>query len=458
MWGGKHIAKADVILVFASENEGGAGVLAPGIGHEATHDAPGLSQPMRTGEARPHWLRGLGWDFFWLQSALWLVPLALVLAHGYEDPGESPLDLLVFALTAVFWISHRFGSSWLAYATTAYRPVLRAEPTRFVIVPLAIAAACFAILLPADDALPFTRAERVMALAMVDFALVTYHFAAQHFGVLSLYRVHSGRGADPRMRRLDRLFALVVGGALVVLAEAVAGTTLFQDVWEGTWLDLEWLAEASGMLRVVATALVLALTLAMLASEARAPSVSLPRVLYVVGVAAMVCVGLHTDRPLLFVAVWTGQHWLAATALATRVACAEPAPPGSLLWRTLHAVNRRPWALLLVLGLLSVLLLPVMEVEANGPEGPFYGDRIFGTLAVALRTSDWVPALVALGFTTGFLHYWLDRAVYRLSRPAVRIAARGLLGGSGEADGQRKLSSKEAAGTRRLIPTPDRLA
>jgi hypothetical protein len=212
------------------------------------------------------------------------------------------------------------------------------------------------------------------------------------------------------------------------------------------------------MLRVVATALVLALTLAMLASEARAPSVSLPRVLYVVGVAAMVCVGLHTDRPLLFVAVWTGQHWLAATALATRVACAEPAPPGSLLWRTLHAVNRRPWALLLVLGLLSVLLLPVMEVEANGPEGPFYGDRIFGTLAVALRTSDWVPALVALGFTTGFLHYWLDRAVYRLSRPDVRIAARGLLGWSRDADGQRKSSSKEVASTHRLMPTPDRLA
>ena len=69
-----------------------------------------------------------------------------------------------------------------------------------------------------------------------------------------------------------------------------------------------------------------------------------------------------------------------------------------------------------------------MEVEAIKSEGTYYGDRIFGTLAVALRTSDWVPALLALGFTTGFLHYWLDRAVYRMSRPAVRIAARGLFG------------------------------
>jgi hypothetical protein len=85
--------------------------------------------------------------------------------------------------------------------------------------------------------------------------------------------------------------------------------------------------------------------------------------------------------------------------------------------------------LLLVLGLLSVLLLPVMEVEAVEAGGTYYGDRIFGTLAVAMRTSTWVPALVAVGLATGFLHYWFDRAVYRLSQPAVRSAARGLFAG-----------------------------
>ena len=100
-------------------------------------DTATLTQPTRAREARTPWVRSFAWDAFWLQSALWLSPLALLLAHGYEDPGESPLDLLVFGLTALFWISHRFGSSWLAYATTAYRPLLRAEPVRFVVVPLA---------------------------------------------------------------------------------------------------------------------------------------------------------------------------------------------------------------------------------------------------------------------------------------------------------------------------------
>ena len=51
-----------------------------------------------------------------------------------------------------------------------------------------------------------------MGLLILDYLLVTYHFAAQHFGVLSLYRVRAGRTGAPRARLLDRLFALGVGG------------------------------------------------------------------------------------------------------------------------------------------------------------------------------------------------------------------------------------------------------
>ena len=79
------------------------------------------------------------------------------------------------------------------------------------------------------------------------------------------------------------------------------------------------------------------------------------------------------------------------------------------------------------LMVLSVVLLPVFEVEANREAGTYYGDRIFGAIATQLRTSSWVPALVALGFATGFIHYLLDRSVYRMSDPQVRVAARGLV-------------------------------
>ncbi len=94
----------------------------------------------------------------------------------------------------------------------------------------------------------------------------------------------------------------------------------------------------------------------------------------------------------------------------------------------LHKLNIRPWAVVLFFMALSVVLLPLFEVEANRETGTYYGDRIFGAFATQLRTSSWVPALVALGFATGFIHYLLDRSVYRMSDPQVRAAASGLVG------------------------------
>ena len=165
----------------------------------------------------------------------------------------------------------------------------------------------------------------------------------------------------------------------------------------------------------------------MLVAEARAPRRSLPRVLYILGLAAMVAIALQPRSLFLFLVIWTSQHWILATGLASQAPGGEPVPAGGTVRRVLHALNSRPWAILLVLAAISVLLLPFFEVEANRDGGTYYGDRIFGAVAAGLRTSSWVPALVAAGFATGFVHYLLDRSVYRMSDPRVRSAARGLL-------------------------------
>jgi hypothetical protein len=80
------------------------------------------------------WVRGPLWDGFWMLSALWLAPIVLLLAHGYSNPESSPLDLLYFGLTALFWyrppiVEHLprvlHGSVSTASAGTAH-PVRRA--------------------------------------------------------------------------------------------------------------------------------------------------------------------------------------------------------------------------------------------------------------------------------------------------------------------------------------------
>lgn len=360
-------------------------------------------------------------------SALWLTPLALWLAQGHADPASTSLDVLYLGLTALFWIGHRLCSTWLAYCTEAYRPLLRGQPVRFIVLPLLVAAGCFGVFLPPDASLPWTRHQRLVGLAILDYALVTYHFAAQHFGALCLYRTRVGRGACARTTRMDRLFALGVGGVLVFLADVLAGAVAYQNLWVDRWLAPAWLASAQDGIREGATLLLIAATAAMLFVEALAPRRSLPRALYVLGTAGMVAIALRPRSLFLFLVIWTSQHWILATGLASQTPRGEPAPVRGAGRRALHGLNARPWAVVLLLMASSVLLLPLFEVEGTREGGTYYGDRIFGAVATAFRTSSWLPALVALGFATGFIHYLLDRGVYRLSDPQVRSAARGLL-------------------------------
>ena len=202
-------------------------------------------------------------------SALWLAPVVLWLGYGYANPESSPLDLLYFGLTALFWLGHRFCSTYLAYCTEAYRPLLRIQPVRFVLLPVLITIACFAFFLPADLALPWTRAERLVGLVIVDYAWVTWHFASQHFGALSLYRSRAGRAACVQSRRFDRLFALVVGGALVFIADLLAGAVAYQDEWIGHWSFPAWMVSGQDAIRNGATLVLVLVTVAALFAELR---------------------------------------------------------------------------------------------------------------------------------------------------------------------------------------------
>ncbi len=373
------------------------------------------------------WVRGPFWDGFWMLSALWLAPIILLLAHGYSNPESSPLDLLYFGLTALFWIGHRLSSTYLAYCTEAYRPLLREQSIRFVALPIFITAACFALFLPADSALPWTREERLIGLAIIDYACVTYHFAAQHFGALSLYRSRADRSSCFQTRRWDRFFALTAGGVLVFVADILAGAVAYQDQWVDRWFPA-WIVSAENGIRAGAMLTLFVITAIVLVAELRTPKWSLPRILYIVGLAVMVGLALRPRSLFLFLVIWTSQHWILATGLASQTPSAESTPTTGIVRRFLHKLNVRPWAVVLLLMLLSLVLLPVFEVEANRETGTYYGDRIFGALATQLRTSTWLPVLLALGFATGFIHYLLDRSVYRMSDPQVRAAASGLIG------------------------------
>jgi hypothetical protein len=370
------------------------------------------------------WIKSPAWDLVWVLNMLWLAPLVLLLGLGHDDVRASPVDWLFFALAVPLWFGHRVSSAWLAYATPAYRPLLATQRLRFVVAPLAIAVACFAVLLAPESVLPLPLAERVLCLAALDYLLVSHHFAAQHFGLLSLYRARAGRPSDATARQLDRWFALVVGGGFVVLANALAGSIAFQDRWVDPLLGEALSGTVARTLRDGSIVVVVTITAMMLRAELRSQPPSLPRIAYVVGVSAIVLLGFF--NPFLFLVLWSVQHWSAAMGLASLAASGGAQATGTHWQRLLAPVNRRGWAVLLVLAVISTLLFPVLEVEAVTDEYA-YADRIFGEAALWLRSSSIVPALLGLGFASSFIHYVLDRAAFRFSSPDVRQAARGLL-------------------------------
>jgi hypothetical protein len=383
-------------------------------------DAPDcVPQPTR-------WVKSPVWDLVWVLNPLWLVPLVLLLGRGHDDLRASPVDALFCAFAVPLWLGHRVSSAWLAYATPAYRTLLATQRLRFVVTPLVIAVACFAVLMAPESVLPMPVAERAVWLAVLDYLLVSYHFAAQHFGLLSLYRARAGRASDAITRRLDRWFALVVGGGFVVLANALAGSIAFQDRWIDPLVGEEVYVAFADALRDGSIVVVGIITALVLHAELRSLRPSLPRVAYILGVWVIVLVGFLARDPFLFIVLWSVQHWSAAMGLASLAASGGSQGPGTHWQRLLAPINRRGWAVLLVLAVLSTILLPVLEVEAVADKYT-YADRIFGEAALWLRSSPFVPMLLALGFATSFIHYVLDRAAFRFSSPDVRQAARGLL-------------------------------
>lgn len=372
------------------------------------------------------WIKSPAWDLVWILNGLWLAPLVLLLGWGHVDVRASPVDGLFFALAVPLWFGHRIASAWLAYATPAYRSLLSTQRLRFVAVPWAIVVACFAVLLAPESVLPMPLTERVVWLAVLNYLLVSYHFAAQHFGLLSLYRARAGRASEATTRRLDRWFALVVGGGFVVVAEALTGSIAFQERWIDPLLGAVGADLFALTLHDGGIVLVVILSVLLLAVELCSLHPSLPRVACVLSVSTMVLFAFLARDPFLFIVLWSVQHWSAAMGLASLAASGGSQEPATRWQRMLAPINRRGWAVLLVLAAASALLLPLLEVEAVTDEY-VYADRIFGEAAWWLRSSPFVPALLALGFATSFIHYVLDRAVFRFSSPDVRQAARGLL-------------------------------
>lgn len=368
------------------------------------------------------WIRSSKWDAFWLQSGIWLTFLLLIV-------NSSQLQEMFYA-TAVFlfWIAHRFSSFYLAWGTRAYKPLLRDQQKRFIVLPLLIVLGVLAVLYTPESFSTFTVSERILCLLILDFAWGTHHFAAQHYGILRLYHHRWNPKSAASANKQDRIFCWGVGGALVIFAELLHGTSFLQEKHILPILLPDWGLAGIPLLLRLGTLLVVGSTFFMVRNAWLQDS-GLPKILYLFGIGMMAVAAFQLD-PFQFLMLWTLQHWLTALGLAIHMGgndIKQAEKQKSVPLKLDTAKNYlKPWLVLITLCSFSVVMTPFFEIEAISVGGR-YSEQVWPDLMLWLQNSECYTFLVGIGLASGFLHYWMDRAVYRFSDPQTCKSARQLL-------------------------------
>ena len=370
------------------------------------------------------WVRSPAWDIFWLHSGLWLGLLVFAFSS------QPALEIFYMAGVFLFWISHRFSSFYIAWGTRSYSTLRTSQPLRYVIFPAMLVLSVFAFLFIPETVFPVSVPVRILGLLLLDFFWGMHHFASQHYGMLRLFQYRGNPSTAGSSHLQDRLYCWGTGFVLVLIAELLHGASFLQQKQILPAIPHEWGNEIIPIILRSGTLLVLGIT-AIMIRNALLQNSGLPRILYILGLGIMVT-GAFQLQPIEFLMLWTLQHWITALGLAAQMG-------GNDIKKSMSVKNRifkkssfseyqNQWIVLLFLCSISVILTPFFEIEAVS-SGARYSEVIFPSFMYWLENSSWVTILVGVGLASGFLHYFMDRAVYRLSDAETRMSAKNLLFG-----------------------------
>lgn len=361
------------------------------------------------------WLRSAAWDGVWMLSGIWLLaPLAMF------SSTPSALQSLLIVATLILWLSHRFATTYNAFCTPAYRHLVREQRTRFLLWPLMMTLATFGFVFAPHGLVALDRWGKIQVLGTVFFLYNSYHFGIQHYGVLSIYRIRASQGHTGWLKRYERFFAIAVGTVLVAIAQICHGAEVVQDSIIYDIVPREAFMSAFGILRVVVPVVVLILAVVFYVGEFRSKPASLPKILYVAGLTLQGALAYFLD-PLSFLILWGVQHWLVSVALGARMAQNDTSevPMDSRWYRFWNRFNKGFWPTVFVLCLASMTLTPLFQFAVH-PEKLVKEAGSFSFLSSMLANAALSNLFMAMNFVSVYVHFVMDRAIFRFSDPAVR--------------------------------------
>lgn len=351
---------------------------------------------------------------------IWLLGFLLVV-HVTGMADAVTYKLLLFGLLTT-WGGHVVAPMIAAWRSNILRDELWKSPAYYVALPVMLMIG-FGIIgaltvQGSANAYPYLMSNYRFtgfgaAMFLIFVAWNTWHFASQHFGVLSIYRVRA-KQFDDRDRRWDRIYAVGMTCGLMPIAWYTQGRRL------GVLNEVFELPNPHGALAMSVVAVSMVITAIALAYEFRKPNRSLPRLLYIVsiGIQPVFAVVSYT---IYHFAVFSMAHWIVAIALVARVWSNEAAS---------HEVERpNVWTAAQRMFAFQVMIMIGVSVVFyfvwRSSVIPHFADWAAVRLALSGDGSYGLRAMGAVGgalLGLNITHFMYDRFIYSFRRPAIRQA------------------------------------
>jgi len=365
------------------------------------------------------WLRSSMWDGFWMLSGIWLLAPLFAFLHT-----PNTIQTMLIVATLILWLSHRFATTYNAFCVPAYHELTKLYRTRFLIWPVSAVLATFAFVFAP---LPFTTWEKVQILGTIFFLYNSYHFGVQHYGVLSIYRIRAGQGHTGWLKKYERTYCLVVGSILVAIAQVCHGAEVVSDSILYNFLPRDLFSSLFAVLRLTIPPAIVALTAAFYIGELKSKPVSLPKILYVTGLMLQGILAYFLP-PISFLILWGVQHWLVSVALSVHMTQndASQAPATSRWYGFWGRFNKGFWPTVFILGIISIVLTPFFQFAVH-PEKLSSSARFLSFISPFITNAVIANLFIAINFSTVYIHFIMDRAIFRFSDPATRKVTATLL-------------------------------
>ena len=371
-------------------------------------------------------------------SGLWAPVLSILAYVALKALTEIPatIDVAAYDIQTLAMIYvplavlHRIGTTYAVLGTPILKDDIARDPKRYLYVPLAIVAGCVLVAQgfafhSAFSFMPSLHGQlwAFFALAYVMVLWERWHFCAQEFGVLSIYRMRAGQrtAAD---KKFDRFYTVVLMlGVNMVLFTAWG----FPDVKVVLLYGTPLASASPELLQPVATCafgLGMVLVAVAVIREWTHPQRSVPKALFYLLIGAHTLLLYAFPKAIgLFFLSYTFHHWMVAVGLFGRVTM-----------RSYGDVPLRARITKLALGVGPFLAVALLAYWAFGPLNkagnlaPVPDAQLFEGISSGAKI--FVGVVVGLFFALNYLHYYYDRCLYAFSSKAVRENVAPLLLGS----------------------------